>query len=552
MGTRSAYRFKIATEAWEFEAIHRLNYKTFVEEIPQHQRNADRRLVDRFHTENTYAVCLDGQELVGMICGRANRPFSLDNKVPDLDRYLPNGRTPFEIRLLAVEKDRRMGTIFVALASILAQHFREKGCDLALISGTTRQLRLYRRLGFVPFAGLVGADEARFQPMYLELERFLRVSRVFDNAAPLRAPRANYLCGPVLVEDAVREAFAGDPASHRSQRFSADFRATKRMLCALARSANVEILLGSGTLANDVIAAELTLMEGRGLVLANGEFGERLVDHAKRQRLKFDVVQSSWGEPLDLDSVNARLAGANAVDWLWAVHCETSTGVLNDLQALSAACKKAGVKLCLDCISSVGTLPVDLRGVYLASCVSGKGLASFPGLSMVFYESLLEDPSHSLPRYLDLRYYAAQEGVPFTTSTNLVYALQTALACTEWVEKFVRTAATSAWLRRRLRQHGFNIVAAEQHAAPGVLTVALDATLSSENVGSQLRHAGFLVGYESAYLLSRNWIQVALMGAWDDVELEALVATLCRLRGHAADTAVRTRSLGGPLALDRF
>lgn len=544
MGTRSAYRFKIATEPWEFEAIHRLNYKTFVEEIPQHQRNAQRRLVDRFHSENTYAVCLDGRELIGMVCGRAKRPFSLDAKVPGLDEYLPDGRAPFEIRLLAVEKDHRGGAIFAALASILARHFREKGCDLALISGTTRQLKLYRRMGFVPFAGLVGTGEARFQPMYLELERFLRISRVFHHAVPASAPRANYLCGPVRVNDEVREAFAGDPVSHRSNRFFADFRATRRMLCALVGARNVQILLGSGTLANDVIAAELALTGGRGLVLSNGEFGERLADHAKRHHLKFDVVRSSWGEPLDLDSVNAHLAGGNAVAWIWAVHCETSTGVLNDLQALRAVCKKAGVKLCLDCISSVGTLPVDLRDIHLASCVSGKGLASFPGLSMVFYETLCEDPSDSLPRYLDLRYYAAQAGVPFTTSTNLVYALQAALACTEWAEKFARTAATSAWLRRSLRNHGFSIVAAEQHAAPGVLTLALDYTLSSENAGMHLRHEGFLVGYESAYLLRRNWIQIALMGAWCDAELESLVATLCRLRGGAGGTTARS---GGSL-----
>lgn len=545
MGTRSAYRFKIATEPWEFEAIHRLNYKTFVEEIPQHQRNADRRLVDRFHAENTYAVCLDGRRLIGMICGRANRPFSLDGKVPGLERYLPEGRVPFEIRLLAVEKEQRKGTVFAGLASILARHFRENGCDLALISGTTRQLKLYRRLGFVPFAGLVGTDEARFQPMYLELERFVRLARVFEHAEPPSTPRANFLCGPVRVDEAVRKAFSADPLSHRSERFCADFRATKRMLCTLTGAGNVEILLGSGTLANDVVAAELASTGGRGLVLSNGEFGERLVDHASRHRLQFDVVQSPWGESLDLGRVNAHLASGQAVTWIWAVHCETSTGVLNDLQALKALSQKAGIKLCVDCISSVGTLPVDLSGVQLASCVSGKGLASFPGLSMVFYEALRAAPGSRVPRYLDLRYYAAQQGVPFTTSTNLVYALQAALAGTDWTQKFARCAATSAWLRRTLPSHAFRIVGAEQHAAPGVSTVALEKPLSSREVGMQLRQEGFLVGYESAYLLDRNWIQIALMGAWRNGELEALVAALSRLRAHAAETARRS---GGSLA----
>ena len=75
--------YKIATAAAEFEAIHHLNYRTFVEEIPQHPANPQRRLVDRFHDENTYAIAMEGEELVGMIAGRARRPFSLWLRLSD-------------------------------------------------------------------------------------------------------------------------------------------------------------------------------------------------------------------------------------------------------------------------------------------------------------------------------------------------------------------------------------------------------------------------------------------------------------------------------------
>ena len=63
MKTEPGLKFKIAEHDWEFEAIHRLNYKTFVEEIPQHARNADERLIDKFHAENTYAIALEGERL---------------------------------------------------------------------------------------------------------------------------------------------------------------------------------------------------------------------------------------------------------------------------------------------------------------------------------------------------------------------------------------------------------------------------------------------------------------------------------------------------------
>ena len=100
MSLEPPLKFRIASEPWEFEAVHRLNYKTFVEEIPQHARNAEERLVDKFHAENTYAICMQGDQLVGMVAGRGQRPFSLDAKVPDLDKHLPAGRKPLEVRLL--------------------------------------------------------------------------------------------------------------------------------------------------------------------------------------------------------------------------------------------------------------------------------------------------------------------------------------------------------------------------------------------------------------------------------------------------------------------
>jgi hypothetical protein len=166
--------FKIATEPHEFDSIHELNFRTFVEEIPQHPRNDRGRLVDRKHAENTYVIGLAGEELVAMVALRSRRPFSLDEKLPDLDAYLPSGRNPCEIRLLSVLRRYRNSAVFVGLIRGLSELARLRGYDLALISGTTRQLKLYSHLGFVPFGPAVGTREAQYQPMMLTLERFER------------------------------------------------------------------------------------------------------------------------------------------------------------------------------------------------------------------------------------------------------------------------------------------------------------------------------------------------------------------------------------------
>ena len=529
MNSAPSLTFKIASDPAEFEAIHRLNYKTFVEEIPQHANNPEERLVDKFHVENTYAICLNGGRLVGMVAGRTNRPFSLDNKLPNLNSHLPPGRRVLEVRLLSVEKEHRTGFVFSRLVGLLAQHFRDQGYDLAIISGTVRQLRLYKHLGFVPFGPVVGSGEAQFQPMYLTLESFIEMAKTLSPSSPtVERILANYLPGPVEVHEDVRKAFERGPVSHRSDAFAGEFKATKKLLCDLTSAAKVEILLGSGSLANDAIGAQISLLGGRGLVLSNGEFGDRLIDHATRLGLQFDVYEMEWGEPFDYAEIHRRLA---AHGWIWAAHCETSTGILNDLAKLKRIASDHNLKLCLDCISSIGTTPVDLAGVYLASAVSGKALAAFPGLSMVFYHHDLASTTN-LPRYLDLGYCAAQQGIPFTHSSNLIHALQTSLKRTNWAEKFAQIQATATWLRAKIREIGFQIVAPDAHASPAVITLALPTEISSKSVGWQLQKAGYLLSYKSGYLLRRNWIQVCLMGEWTQDHLRALPDVLVELAAN--------------------
>jgi hypothetical protein len=175
--------FKIAAEPTEFEQIHRLNYRTFVEEIPQHHPNPSKRLIDRFHDENTYVICLRGSQLLGMLALRTGRPFSLDAKVPGLDAYLPPGCRICEVRLLAIEPHHRKGRILAGLLGEVWRQTTEWGCDLAIISGTTRQARLYRHMGFVPFGPLVGSPGAYYQPMYVTRTALGQAIRRLDGSS---------------------------------------------------------------------------------------------------------------------------------------------------------------------------------------------------------------------------------------------------------------------------------------------------------------------------------------------------------------------------------
>lgn len=508
------YFFKIADRPAEFTQIHELNYHTFSEEIPQHPKNSDKKLMDSFHEENTYIICLKQEEVIGMIAIRAHRPFSLDRKIGPVEESLPfTIQKPCEIRLLAVKIDYRQGRVFLGLVQFLIKYCLKNGYDIALISGTVRQLKLYGQMGFQPFAMLTGANEASYQPMYLTKETFEA-----SIAGRLLRPPTAFLPGPVSISDEVRAAFDKDPYSHRSALFKDKMDHVKEQLCRLVDCRYTQVLLGTGTLANDLVAAQLSLEPGRGVILTNGEFGSRLVEQAQRAGLDFDVLDKEWGLPFSHEEIAACITDETA--WIWAVHSETSTGMLNNLNILKAVAQEHRLKLCLDCISSIGAVDLDLSGVFLATGVSGKALKSYTGLSFVFHHHKVA-PSPLLPTYLDLGTYAEKESIPFSQSSNLVEALLTAINSVTQ-ERLAKIAATHQSIRQKLSKYGFQLITAEENSSPIIVTVPLPKTTPSAAVGELLYCNGYLLHYESEYLRQRNWIQIACIEDYSKEQIEKM------------------------------
>src|SRR5258706_1535025 len=157
--------------------------------------------------------------------------------------------------------------------------------------------------------------------MCLTYEAFRERARHFSSLFPAaRGEVANLLSGAVSIHPDVVAAFGAGPRSHRSPAFEEDLCRLKAGLCALVSAEYVEVLVGSATLGNDAVAAQLSLLQNNGLVVSNGEFGERLVDHASRAGLGFEHLPLGWGGPFDLAPLARR-----DVDWIWSLACQTAT-----------------------------------------------------------------------------------------------------------------------------------------------------------------------------------------------------------------------------------
>jgi aspartate aminotransferase-like enzyme len=327
--------------------------------------------------------------------------------------------------------------------------------------------------------------------------------------------------GPVTVSPQVQAAWRMPPLYHRETEFIELFEKIRTQLGVLAGSRDVALFLGSGTLANEVVAATLAASEnpGRGLILSNGAFGERLAVQAAGFGLSPRVLTAPWGCPWDLDALAAALDTEPPGSWVWGVHHESSTGVLNNFPALIRLARRRGVRVCADCVSSIGAVPLNLSEVYLASGTSGKALGSYSGVAIVFADrrALQNIDVRRVPSYLDLPATLAHIGPRFTFPAALIQALATALSEYEpGVDAELRyktLAALGRHVRRELRRVGLAPIAHECDAGPTIATFTPPHEMTSSAFVDLCRSWGFLVGGQSGYLAERRLVQIATMGA---------------------------------------
>ncbi|MGI2328877.1 aminotransferase class V-fold PLP-dependent enzyme [Planococcus sp. YIM B11945] len=496
------YWCKIARTEAEFEAISKLNYETFVEEIPQHEKNEGGMRVDAFHKQNTYVVVMADNELAGMIALRAERPFSLDIKIGEIENFLPDIGKVCEIRLLAVRKAHRNGRVFFLLARALTDFCCEEGYDSAVISGTTRQLKLYRQLGFQPFAEPVGTGDAVFIPMVTTRTQYGK-----SVAARLQTKRRPFFPGPVRLTKKLAAPFAEEAVSHRSALFETVLDETKKQLRKMAQ-AEPCFLFGSGTLANETMIAQLAALKSKGLILVNGEFGRRLKVQADRWQLDFVVAEEQWGTAFSMEELEPEIAAAG---WVLMVHGETSTGLVNNLEGVAAICKKYGAKLCVDCVSSFGAIPFSLEDVWLATAVSGKAVGTMSGVAVVFAHHGIKSDDR-LPSYMDLGLY--QNSIPFTLSFGLLKSFSEALKV--YPKRYELLAERLETLKRETKEwprltEGF----------PTIMTFKTDDRMDGFLQDAHL--SGFELHAKSGYLKDRGLFQISCIQPDFEEDLDSLM-----------------------------
>jgi aspartate aminotransferase-like enzyme len=527
-----AVTFKPLTTAEELKQVHQLNHRTFAEELGQYELQANGELIDRFHPCNCYFVAKSDEAVVGMISINSTAPFSIEKRLTDAEGMLARFRDPSEVRLLAVSREARNGIVVAGLFWQVYAEARRRGRSHLLISGIEDRAEMYRSLGFRELGVAVPSGAVRYIPMAMDLndadveQKARRFSAWWQRRD---CERVSLLPGPVQISRTVRAAFEQAPVSHRASSMVETYGEVRRMLSELAGGMQVAVMTGSGTLANDAVAACLRarFVDRRGLVLTNGEFGERLVRQAQAAGLQFETMRWHWGERWNFAAIEGRLE--RGADWVWCVHLETSTGQLNDLWRLNRLCEEHGVAVAADCVSSLGAVPLEDCRLALASGVSGKALGSYAGVAMVFADerTLEETPFDRVPATFDLAQNVRQRAPMFTVASPQLRALRKALEenygdARSRAKRYAHYCALGTWVRAALRERGLEPLVDDETAAPVICTFEL----ADVEIARRCSDAGFQIAHESGYLVERGWGQISVMGDLTRKSVEGVFAAL--------------------------
>lgn len=336
----------------------------------------------------------------------------------------------------------------------------------------------------------------------------------------------NFSTGPVFIHPDVVEAFGGLPVSHRNPAFVTSFNELQQKLCSFTGARYVQLLNGSGTLANEAMLAQIKTWNEPGLVLNNGEFGNRLMRQCQRQGIAFTVFSKNWGHEFNLNEIEWFIERNSDIKWILFTHCESSTGVIINLEQICQMATRRNIKVCVDAMSTIGNTATPFNKVELASCSTGKGLGSYAGLGLVFSNRLIE-PNEFIPGYIDLGNYFKNKGVPFTISSNLVFALHAAIKHTLTTEHLHQNRQLASQVLKGLNDLKTIQVLNTSYQNPShIFTLVPQNGVRSVELGNLLLEQGIETSYNSRYLIKRNFLQIAVMSLHESNEIALLLDRL--------------------------
>ena len=342
--------------------------------------------------------------------------------------------------------------------------------------------------------------------------------------------------GPTPVPEGAREVMANPIIHHRTREFQEIFREVIEGLKYIFQTKNDVLLFSSsGTGAMEAAVSNLLSPGDKAVVVRGGKFGERWGELTRAYGIETIFIDVNWGEAVEPGEIQKILKTNAGIKAVFITHCETSTGVVSNVEAIAKIVSSTEALLAVDAISSLASIPLKTDEWMVDVVVGGsqKGLMIPPGLSFVSVSSKAWKMAKksTLPKYYfsfeQTREAQGKANSPWTPAVTLVLALRETLKMLkdEGLEQvFLRHRRLSEAARQAALAMGLELLAPKSPAI-SVTAVKLPEEIDGATLVKNLRkkHGIWVAGGQAQ--LKGKIIRIAHMGYIKQFELlEAISA----------------------------
>jgi 2-aminoethylphosphonate-pyruvate transaminase len=295
--------------------------------------------------------------------------------------------------------------------------------------------------------------------------------------------------GPLTTSPEVKQAALHDYGSRDSYFIAVNRRVRDALVDIVSgRGSHVSVpLQGSGTFVVEAMLGSFVPRDGKVLILINGAYGKRLAKICRVMGREAVAQETPEDVPNDPEALGRALAGDPEITHVAAVHCETTSGILNPIEEIARVAARHGRGLLIDAMSAFGALPLDAREVPFDAVVasSNKCLEGTPGVGFCIARSealaKTEGNSHSLSLDLHDQYVSMEKNGQwrFTPPVHTILTFDQALkefAAEGGVEgRGGRYRQNCRILVDGMRRLGFQTLLPDELQAPIIVTFHMPA-----------------------------------------------------------------------------
>lgn len=197
----------------------------------------------------------------------------------------------------------------------------------------------------------------------------------------------------------------------------------------------VVLMQGSGTFGVESVLSSVIGENEKLLIAANGAYGERMEEIAKHNRIPYVIYNEHYNQVPSAEKIKKMLETDSSITHVAMVHSETTSGILNDIEAVAQVVKSAGKTFIVDAMSSFGGVDIDVPGIGIDFIISSanKCIQGVPGFSFIICKKDKLEESKGKARSLSLDLYDQWKTMEadgkwrFTSPTHVVLAFSKAL-----------------------------------------------------------------------------------------------------------------------------